>query len=172
MYPRCDNADEARELVSWAKFAPLGRRGLDSGNGDNPYCMMPVAPYVKEANDQTFLVVQIEDPKALDQVEAIAEVEGVDVLFIGPGDFSVLAGHPGEFNHPVVLDAIARVAAAAKRSGKAWGMPTPSPERTRELLDQGARFLAHGADIIMVKTALEAIQKNFGPLGFRFGGSQ
>src|SRR4051812_1455664 len=152
MYPRCDDAAEARELVAWSKFAPMGRRGLDSANADNPYCLTPVARYVREANEQTFLVVQIEDPAALDRVEEIAEVEGVDVLFLGPADFSVLAGYPGQFDHPVVRDAIRRVAAACERSGKAWGMPTPGPERSRELLDEGARFLAHGADILMVKT--------------------
>src|SRR5689334_25371974 len=66
MYPRCDDADEAREVVTWSKFAPMGRRGLDSGNPDTPYCSMPIDRYVREANEQTFLVVQIEDPAALE----------------------------------------------------------------------------------------------------------
>jgi 4-hydroxy-2-oxoheptanedioate aldolase len=171
MYPRCDDAAEARELVAWSKFAPLGRRGLDSAGADNPYCRTPVPRYVREANEQTFLVVQIEDPAALDHVDEIAAVEGVDVLFLGPTDFSLLAGYPGEYDHPVVREAVRRVASASERSGKAWGMPTPTPERARELLDLGARFLAHGADIVIVKNGLEAIQRGFGPLGFTFGGS-
>lgn len=171
MYPRCDNAEEAREVVKWSKFAPLGRRGLDSGNADNPYCAVPVDPYVREANEQTFIVIQIEDPDALANVDAIAAVEGVDVLFLGPGDFSVLAGVPGQFNHPMIQDAIRQVAAAAQRHGKVWGMPTGSPERTRELLGMGARFLAHGADILMVKSGLETIRESFGPLGFSFDGA-
>jgi 4-hydroxy-2-oxoheptanedioate aldolase len=171
MYPRCDDADEARELVAWSKFAPMGRRGLDSANGDNPYCMTPVPRYVREANEETFLVVQIEDPAALDHVEEIAAVEGVDILFIVPADLSLLAGYPGQYDHPVVREAIRRVASACERSGKTWGMPTPTTERARELLELGARVLAHGADILMHKNALEAIQHNFGPLGFTFGGS-
>src|SRR5438270_13049832 len=61
MYPRCDDADEAKEAVTWAKFAPLGRRGFDGGNPDMPYCAMPVAEYVRAANDGTFVVIQIED---------------------------------------------------------------------------------------------------------------
>jgi 4-hydroxy-2-oxoheptanedioate aldolase len=168
MYPRCDNAEEAREVVKWSKFAPLGRRGLDSANADNPYCMTPVAPYVKAANDETFVVIQIEDPDALEHVDEIAAVEGVDVIFLGPADFSVLAGVPGQFDHPKVNDAIARVAAAATKHGKAWGLPTGSVERTKYLMGLGATFLAHGADIIMVKSGMEAIQRDFGPLGFRF----
>src|SRR4051812_1259881 len=77
MYPRCADAAEAREVVSWAKFAPLGRRGLDGANADAPYCSMPVDAYVRAANEQTFLVVQIEDREAVANARAIAEVEGV-----------------------------------------------------------------------------------------------
>lgn len=171
MYPRCDNAAEAREVVTWSKFAPLGRRGIDTGNADNPYCAMPLAPYIREANAQTFVVVQIEDPASLANVEEIAAVEGVDVLFLGPGDFSILSGIAGQFDHPSIADAIERIAAAAKRSGKAWGMPVGSPEQAKKLYDQGARFLAHGADILMVKSGLESIRRAFGPVGFTFDGS-
>ena len=171
MYPRCDDAAEAREVVAWSKFAPLGRRGIDGGNPDMPYCTMPIDQYIREANDQTFLVVQIESPSALEQVEEIAAVEGVDVLFFGPADFGILSGVPGQFDHPLLLAAIDRIARAAGAAGKAWGMPTWSPEHARGLLDMGARFLAHGADIIMVRNGLEAIRRGFGPLGFSFDGT-
>lgn len=171
MYPRCDDAAEAREVVAWSKFAPLGRRGLDSGNADTPYCLMPLDRYVRAANDETFLVVQIEDPAALEHVGEIAAVEGVDVLFLGPGDFTVLRGIPGQLDHPAVEDAIRRIADAACAAGKAWGMPSSSPERTRQLLDLGASFITHGADILMVKNGLESIRERFGPLGFTFDGA-
>jgi 4-hydroxy-2-oxoheptanedioate aldolase len=171
MYPRCSDADEAREVVSWAKFAPLGRRGLDSGNADNPYCLMPLAEYVRAANEETFLVVQIEDPAAVSQAREIAAVEGVDVLFFGPGDFSVLAGVPGQFEHPTVEEAIREVAAAARAAGKHWGIPVGSPERARQMLDLGARLLAHGADLLWVKQGLEETRRRFGPLGFTFDGA-
>src|SRR6185437_152013 len=118
MYPRCDDADEARQVVRWAKFAPLGTRGFDGGNPDAPYGSMPMESYLREANAQTFLVVQIEDLQAVEQSRAIAEVEGVDVLFVGPADLSILSGVPGEFDHPRVQDAIRKVAEAAKRAGK------------------------------------------------------
>jgi 4-hydroxy-2-oxoheptanedioate aldolase len=168
MYPRCDNAQEARDLVTWSKFHPKGKRGIDSANADNPYCMMPLVPYVEYANDQTFLVAQIEDPAALEHVDEIAAVDGIDVLFFGPGDFGVLSGIPGQSEHPSYPAAIKRVAAAAERAGKAWGMPSGTPERTKELLDMGARFIATGADILMVKTGLESIQEKYASLGFTF----
>jgi 4-hydroxy-2-oxoheptanedioate aldolase len=171
LYPRCDDAAEAREVVTWSKFAPLGRRGLDSGNPDMPYCSMPVVEYLRAANEQTFIAVQIEDPAALAHVDAIAAVEGVDVLFLGPADFSVLSGVPGQYDHPLVEDAARTIAAAARRAGKAWGMPSGSPERTKELLSRGARFIAHSADLLLVKSGFEAIRRGFAPLGFTFDGS-
>jgi 4-hydroxy-2-oxoheptanedioate aldolase len=170
MYPRCDSAEEAREVVKWAKFAPQGRRGIDTGNPDAPYCSLPLGRYVHEANEQTFIVVQLEDRDAVARAREIAEVPGVDVLFFGPGDFSVLSGIPGQFDHPMVEEAVRAVAAAAKSAGKHWGMPVGTPERAKQLLDMGARLLAHGADLLWLKNGLEETRRRFGPLGFTFDG--
>jgi 4-hydroxy-2-oxoheptanedioate aldolase len=168
LYPRCDDAAEARQVVTWAKFAPLGRRGYDSGNPDVPYSSMPMDAYVRAANEQTFVVVQIEDQNAVANARAIAAVEGVDVLFFGPADFTVLSGIPGQFDHPRVQEAVRAVADATRQTGKHWGMPCTGPEQARQLMEMGARFLAYGADITFVKTALEEVQRRFKPLGFTF----
>ncbi len=168
MYPRCDDAAEARQVVTWSKFAPLGQRGIDGANPDMPYCTMPLEQYIREANEQTFVVIQLEDQRALENARDIAAVEGVDVLFFGPGDFSVLSGFPGQFDHPRVQEAIHTIANAARRAGKHWGMPGLTPERTQQLVEMGARFIGYGADILMVKNGLEEIQRQFQPLGFSF----
>ncbi|MGE0606015.1 MAG: HpcH/HpaI aldolase/citrate lyase family protein [Pirellulales bacterium] len=168
LYPRCDNAAEAAEVVKWSKFAPLGRRGFDGGNPDMPYCTMSIPDYIAAANRETFVAIQIEDPDALDCVEAIAAVEGVDVLFFGPSDFSIISGIPGQFDHPTLQAAMKRIAAAAKKAGIHWGMPVASVTHAQELLELGARFICHGCDIVMVKAGLEAIQRQFAPLGFSF----
>lgn len=168
MYPRCESAEEAAEVVRWAKFAPLGERGLDAANADAPYCAVPVKPYLRKANEETLVIIQIESPRALEQVEAIAKVPGVDVLMLGPADFSALAGVPGEFDHPLVRGARDRIAAAAAQAGIRWGTVSPSPDHTRNLLKLGARFICHGADIVAVKRALEQIQSQYAPLGFTF----
>src|SRR6478672_498589 len=76
MYPRCESAEEAAEVVRWARFAPLGERGVDGGNADMPYCSLPLAPYLKKANEETLVIVQIESPKAVEAVEAIAQTPG------------------------------------------------------------------------------------------------
>lgn len=171
MYPRCDSAEEAREVVTWSKFAPLGRRGFDGGNPDMPYCSQPIADYIRAANEETFVVIQIEDPQALAQAHAIAAVEGVDVLFLGPADFSILSGIPGQFDHPRLREAIDTVAGAALAAGKHWGMPCWGADHAKHLLNLGARFLCHGADIVMVKNGLSDIRERFGPLGFTFDGT-
>jgi 4-hydroxy-2-oxoheptanedioate aldolase len=168
MYPRCESAEEAAELVRWAKFAPQGERGVDGASGDNPYCSMPMPPYLRAANDHTLLIVQLESPTALDRAEAIARVPGIDVLMLGPGDLSVIAGIPYQFDHPLIADAHRRVAAAAKGAGKWWGTVSGGPEHTQQLFELGARFICHGCDLIMVKQGMEQIQKRYAPLGFTF----
>jgi 4-hydroxy-2-oxoheptanedioate aldolase len=168
MYPRCDNAEEAREVIRWAKFAPLGKRGFDGGNPDALYCSMDIPEYVRLANQQTFIVIQLEEQSAIDQAERIAAVEGVDAIFFGPGDFTVLSGIAGQLDHPLVQSSIRKIADAARRTGKHWGMPCFGPEHARQLLDLGARFLCHGCDLIFVKEGLERIQQQFKPLGFAF----
>jgi 4-hydroxy-2-oxoheptanedioate aldolase len=168
MYPRCDDAKEAAEVVRWSKFAPLGERGMDGGNPDQPYCSMPASEYIAAANRETFIVVQIEQETALEQVEEIAKVPGIDVLMLGPADFTVLSGIPGQIDSEKVRNAKVRIAAAARAAGIHWGTTCPNLRHIEENLAMGARFLCHDADILMVKRGLEQIRQDCQPLGFTF----
>ena len=168
MYPRCESAEEATELVRWAKFAPEGERGVDGANGDNPYCCMPMPSYLKAANENTLLIAQLESPTALEQADAIAAVPGIDVLMLGPGDLSVIAGIPYQFDHSVIKDAYKRVSEAAEKAGKWWGTVSGTPEHTQMLFDLGAKFICRGCDLIMVKQGMEQIQEQYSSLGFTF----
>ncbi|HEX4149536.1 MAG TPA: aldolase/citrate lyase family protein, partial [Pirellulales bacterium] len=163
MYPRCSNAAEAAEVVRWAKFAPQGTRGFDGGNADMPYCTMGVADYIRQANAETFIVIQLEDEGAVHAADEIAAIEGVDALMFGPADFSILSGIPGEFDHPRIQEAIRHVAQAARRQGKHWGTPSSSVEHCQRLMELGARMHYHMADIVAVRNALQAVQKQFTP---------
>lgn len=171
MYPRCDSAAEAAEVVEWSKFAPVGKRGFDGGNPDMPYCTLPMDKYMKSANENTFLVIQLEEQAAVDKADEIAAVEGVDILFLGPADFTVLSGIPGQFDHPLVLKALEKVAKSAEKAGKLWGTPAMSVEHCRRLLGMGAKFICHWADLIMVRDGLSRIQQEFASIGFTFNGS-
>lgn len=168
LYPRCDSAEEAREVVRWSKFAPLGTRGFDGGNPDMPYCSVDFAEYIRTANEETWVTIQIEDPKALERVDEIAAVEGVDVVMLGPADFSILAGIPGQFSHPKIHEALQQIKRACDRHGKHWGTVAGTPQRVKELIDMGARWTTGGCDLIWVMQGLQQAQRDYGELGFRF----
>ena len=168
LYPRCSSADEAREIVRWSKFAPMGERGLDGASGDNPYRFMPTPEYIEMANRETFIIAQLEEPDAIDLAQEIIEVEGIDGLMLGPADFSVLCGIPGEVDHDLVLEASRKIAVAAANTGKHWGRTSSSFEHTKEYMDMGARLIFQGSDIMAMKSALLTLQKDAAPLGFTF----
>jgi 4-hydroxy-2-oxoheptanedioate aldolase len=147
MVPHIMNLEDAKKVVWMTRFHPVGRRPFDGGNADGVFCRVPPADYIKQANEQRFVVVQIEDPEPLDDLEAITALDGIDMIFFGPGDFSHSIGHPGEFGHPLVVETRKRVAAAAKKYGKSAGT-LGSPENMNELIDLGYNFINIGADVI------------------------
>ena len=168
LYPRCDDAKEAQEVVQWCKFAPLGRRGVDGGNPDMPYLSMEMANYVRVANEQTFLIIQIEDERASHEAEAILAIEGVDGVMLGPGDFSVLEGFPGQLQHKKIELALDRIATAARNTGKHWGTAVGAVQRAQELVEAGARLLFTGADIVVIKNEREQIAEDWASMGVHF----
>jgi len=168
MYPRCDDAAEAAEVVKWGKFYPLGERGIDSSNSDSPFHSLLLPEYIKKANEETFMMIQIEDPRALERADEIAAVEGVDILFLGSADFSILSGIVGDYDNPIITKAFERMAKAAEKAGKQWGTVALSTDHAKRMLDMGARLLCTGCDIVLLRDALQKIQEQYSPLGFQF----
>ena len=146
MVPHCRSAAEARQWVEWSRFPPLGKRGFDGAGSDADYYLADPLEHLRHANEETFLVLQIEDPEAVECVEEIAETPGVDLLFVGPGDLSISYGVPMQTGHVLVQAAIDRVAKAAEKAGKWWGIPTGTPEGAQALIDRGARLITCGGD--------------------------
>jgi len=169
MYPRCESAEEAKQIVRAAKFPPLGERGLFTASPDNPYCLTPLTDYLREANEQTVLLAQVESPSAVTHAREIAEVEGIDMLFFGPGDFSLMAGVPGQFDSPVVRSGMAETARQALAAGKRFGTLVANLEQAQLALDLGASLLTYGGDLHFVRQAVFDMQRDFGELGFVFG---
>jgi 4-hydroxy-2-oxoheptanedioate aldolase len=147
MVPHLMSAEEARYIARTTRFHPLGRRPVDGGNADGAYAQVDFKEYLSTANRERFVVVQIEDPEPLEELEAIARVEGIDMLFFGPGDFSQGIGHPGEWDHPLIAEARARVAAACMENVKYAGTVC-SADNAGELVEMGYRFLSIGADVV------------------------
>lgn len=139
--------EDAKKVVYMTRFYPLGRRPVDGGNADGSYCMIEQAEYNRQANDNRFIVLQIEDPEAMKKIDEIAAVPGYDILFFGPGDYSHSIGHSGEFDHPEVVSGFKRVAEAAKKHGKFAGT-VGSMAVANERLNMGYQFLNLGADMV------------------------
>ena len=163
MVPHVMSLADAQAVVRMTRFHPLGRRPVDGGNADGAYCDIEFTDYLKQANEQRFVIVQIEDPEPLDELEAIASTPGIDMLFFGPGDFSHGIGAPGQWNHPQLLDARRRVAEAALAHGKFAGT-VASPANLDELVAMGYRFLAMGADVVGLSQYCKSIMAVFNQL--------
>ena len=147
MVPHIMGVEDARKVVQMTRFHPIGRRPIDGGNSDGKYAQMEPADYIRQANEERFVVVQIEDPEPLDELDEIASLEGIDMLFFGPGDFSHSIGAPGQWDHPQLIEARQRVAEVAVKHGKFAGTPG-NMDNFDELVEMGYRFLAIGADVV------------------------
>lgn len=149
MVPHIMSLEDAKNVVKTTRFHPVGRRPLDGGNADGGYASLDYGTYLPKANKERFVMVQIEDPEPLDDLEAIAALDGIDMLFFGPGDFSQGIGAPGEWNHPKLLETRKRVAEVARKYSKYAGIPG-SLDSVDELVGMGYQFIVLGADVIGV----------------------
>ena len=147
--PCVETVEEVRELVRYAKFAPLGNRGFcptrDGGWGHAAHAVS-ISGYMETSNRETLLLPQCETVGCLEHIEEITAMDGVDGIFVGPFDLSIALGHPGEFNAPVVHDAILRVQAACKRSGKLSIIFTGSAAASRQRFAEGFDSVTLGMD--------------------------
>ncbi len=160
MVPHVMSLADAQSVVRMTRFHPIGRRPVDGGNADGAYCGIEFLDYLKQANEQRMVILQIEDPEPLDELDAIAALPGFDMLFFGPGDFSHGIGAPGQWNHPKLLETRRRVAEAALAHGKFAGT-VGSPENIDELIALGYRFLSLGADVIGLSQYCKTIMDAF-----------
>jgi 4-hydroxy-2-oxoheptanedioate aldolase len=146
--------------VQSVKFPPHGQRGLDGASIDNSFYLNGTKTYAQEANRETVLIVQIETPEALAEIDAIAAVPGVDGLFIGPGDLSLRLQCAMDWSEPPMAEAQQKVAAAAAKHSIAWGRPARSPDDIVQLRKLGGQLIAHGSDFSSVAKGLGDAGKN------------
>lgn len=146
MVPHLMSLEEAKQIVYYTKFHPIGRRPLDGGNADGAYCMVDANEYLRQANQERFTVVQIEDPEPLAQLEEICALPGIDMLFFGPADFSQGIGDPNG-SDPRIDETRRLVAKTARKHGKFAGT-VGSPANFDQLVEMGYTFINCGADVI------------------------
>lgn len=147
MVPHVMSKQDAEEVAYYTKFHPIGRRPIDGGNGDGMYCLMDTPDYIKYSNEQKLTIIQIEDVEAYEQIEEIAAVPGIDMLFFGPADFSQSIGEPCNIGNKETIEAKRRVAEVARRHGKLAGT-VGGPGNMAELYDMGYRLISMGADVV------------------------
>jgi 2-keto-3-deoxy-L-rhamnonate aldolase RhmA len=158
MVPNVRSAAEARDAVSYTRFAPEGVRGVAGSTRAGGYTRYK--DYMARANDEIGLVLQIESREALVELEAICRVPGVDAVFIGPSDLAASLGHRGQPGHPDVQAAIAGAIATAGRAGTPIGILTVDGN-AKPYLDQGATLVGVGTDLHLLIRAADALAQSF-----------
>ncbi|WP_067038190.1 HpcH/HpaI aldolase family protein [Allomuricauda sp. CP2A] len=160
LVPHIMNLEDAQNVIKMVRFHPLGRRPIDGGNADGAYATLDFKEYIQQANKQRFVALQIEDPEPLEDLEAIAALEGYDMLFFGPGDFSQGIGAPGQWNHPRLIETRKLVAEMANKHGK-YAATVGNPDNLNELMDMGYHFISMGADVVGLSTYCNSLLQGF-----------
>lgn len=155
MLPRVKHPDEVRAVVQAMKFPPLGQRGYDGIHAEADFGRIPAAEYLAKANDENFLVVQIEEPEVVPHIDEIAATPGVDVLFVGPGDLTLGLGKFGKTDDSEVRAILQTVADACARHGKIAAIPC-APEQVRGYHEMGFRFFNVMSDYRCVFNGMKA----------------
>jgi len=158
MMPFVSDAETARRIVAAVKFPPQGNRGIDGAGLDADFGLeawRPGSTYTEDANAQSFVVAQIETCEAVANLDEIAAVPGIDVLFVGPADLGARLQAAGGIG---LDEAVSAVAETARRHGKAWGIPAGTPELLARYRRMGAQVLAYGGDFALAKVLESACQ--------------
>ena len=151
MVPMVESAEEARAIVAACKYAPIGKRGIGPWRASGYYDHF--GDYLADANDATTVIVQLESAKGLEAVEAIAAVDGIDVLYVGPADLASSLGVPiGDMQGPL-LHACARVAKAAKQGGKVAAIDVGHVDQIPQLRELGFSLFTIGSDVDFIQKA-------------------
>jgi len=147
MVPMVETAEQARAIVQACRYPPVGRRGAAFGFAHDDYTGGDIAAKVAAANERTLVVAQIETERGLAEVEAIAAVEGVDVLWVGHFDLSNFMGIPARFDHPDFDRAMRRVADACRAHGKIAGFMATDTAWIDRVRAMGYTMIAVGTDM-------------------------
>lgn len=155
------NAVQTEQVVQWAKFQPRGQRGVNGLGVDAHYGTLPAKEYFAKANRETFIAIQIEHAEAVEDIDRIAAVPDVDVLFIGPADLGQSMGLPGDWDHPRIWGAIERVAQAARKHKINWAIVAITPAFAKRCVELGCRCLNFGFDCWAVHDGIKAAKERF-----------
>lgn len=154
--PRVNTPEQVRDIVAWTHYPPKGIRGFADTLAQTEGRAMSTEEFIKTAHRETLLVIQIERREAIDNLDAMLSVEGIDVACMGCMDLSIDLGVPGEVNAPVMREAIRKVVESAAKHKLASGIITGNPELIHDWLRRGMRFVSYSSDIPLLQSAATA----------------
>jgi len=155
MIPRVETREQTLKIIDSMKYPPVGNRGAAFGIAHDNYKVEDIAAAARQANEETLVIVQTETVKAVENVDEILSVDGVDVAWIGQCDLSVSLGIPGQYDHPAFLKAFDKVLNACEKYGVALGFLPFSVDEAQAMIDKGVRCIAYSADIFLFSDALK-----------------
>ncbi len=158
LLPNTDTPEQARALVDYSKYLPMGKRGVSLLRPHTGFEKIEdSAEYMREANADTLLMVQIESPLSVQHVEAILDVDGIDAAFIGPNDLTQNMGIFGQYTHSDYIGALDRVIEAARRRGKFSGIHLTSGTALKPWIEKGMTLNLCGNEVLLMMKAAEQI---------------
>ncbi len=153
--PMLETREEAEELVRLSKYAPMGERGISTMRPHSDYAPGKLTEYMEKANGRTMCFAQIESRRAVENIDEIAAVEGLDGLFIGPNDMACDMGCTGQFETPEMEAAIGRVLNAAKKHGKPCGIVASNPDFLRKWAARGMTMFSCDSELGLLKKGIQ-----------------
>ena len=156
--------EQVEQAVQWAKYPPQGIRGMFMGNAECEYGRVSPADQVERARTNRWFAVQIETTEAVECVDELAKVEGVDLLFVGPGDLSCALGVPGEVLHERCLNALQAVSTACQSAGIPWGTLSRTWEHASHCRDLGCQLFSIVSDMDVINRGFQSTQEIFSNL--------
>lgn len=154
MVPMVETVEQAREIVAATRYPPLGRRGSAFGMAHDDYEGGAVADKIAAANARTMVICLIETPRGVENVDAIAAVDGVDVCWLGHFDLTNFMGIPGQFDNPAYLAAVDKIVASCARHGRTPGFMAADEDWARRYIAKGFRMIAYGVDSALLQREL------------------
>lgn len=158
--PQIKTAEEARDAVRFSKFYPQGKRGVCRFVRAAEYSLLERNEYFKTAND-TIVILHVEGVEALANMDSIFDVDGIDIVFIGPYDLSQSLGVPGQTMHPTVIAAMKEVVARAKEKGVVIGTFTDTRETMEMWIRAGVQYISYSVDVGIFAESCCALVRNF-----------
>ena len=161
VFPHVENADIAKKLVSYCLYPPKGHRSMTGVLPQLDFKQQAIADVAHTINDNMLIVIMLESPEAIANVDSIAAVDGIDVILIGTNDLCMEMGIPGDYSNPKVKDAYSKVIEACKKYRKTPGMGgVYNEELMSEYIKMGMRFILSGSDLsFMMQSALQRSNK-------------